>query len=185
MRTLSHDDDDEACIRIGDKYQAHIPSVSSILDSIDEDDFPDNCDECLWDPADSFDDKGGFDKVDSYVDGGKKLGWPEYESLTVLHACRGDMEKAKDYLDQLEPETVIDMWSAEDRATFESGFSIFGKNFLKINTWLKHKTVPDLVEFYYYLKSKSEINSPRIRPHTILHNVGNGLHQITPSSCQL
>jgi len=102
----------------------------------------------------------------------KKLGWAEYDALTILHACGGDEEKAKTYLNTLEPKSVTDYWSDEDRATFESGFGLFGKNFTKINTWLKHKTVPDLVELYYYLKSKSEMHSPRLQPHTIPHNVG-------------
>ena len=48
MRALSHDDDDdEACIRIGKNYQAHIPSI---LDDLDDEPGPGSIDECVWNP---------------------------------------------------------------------------------------------------------------------------------------
>merc|ERR1712130_849284 len=152
MRSASRDDDDEACIRIGEKYQALIPDVSDEVETDVE------VEQCIWNPTDCAD-----EALESFLTGSKKLDWPEYQSLSLLHFCQGDTDKATEYVESLEPESISDLWSDEDRATFESGFSIFGKNFFKIGNWLKHKSVGDIVEFYYYLKSKSELKSPRTK----------------------
>ncbi|XP_031373694.1 uncharacterized protein LOC116188456 isoform X1 [Punica granatum] len=45
--------------------------------------------------------------------------------------------------------TVINPWTAEERAMFLEKFGKYGKDFRKIATFLKHKTTADCVEFYY------------------------------------
>ncbi|KAL0358676.1 UNVERIFIED_CONTAM: Nuclear receptor corepressor 1 [Sesamum angustifolium] len=45
--------------------------------------------------------------------------------------------------------SLINPWTAEEREIFIDKLAIFGKNFMKIASFLQRKTVADCVEFYY------------------------------------
>ena len=68
-------------------------------------------------------------------------------------------------------------WTVDDNATFQSAFSLFGKDFGLINKWLPHKTTRELVDFYYWLKSKNQIKSPKVQTST-LNTQNTGEYQI-------
>ncbi|GAB6023568.1 REST corepressor 1 [Chamberlinius hualienensis] len=54
--------------------------------------------------------------------------------------------------------TANQVYKEEDRKLFEEAFNTFGKDFLKIQQKLPHKTTASLVEFYYLWKpSKSHL----------------------------
>lgn len=90
----------------------------------------------------------------------KDLKWPEYPALTLLSALRYDFDAASEYLTSLEFPSPAERWSEEEKRLFLSSFSLYGKNFEKIHVWLKNKTMKELIEFYYFLKSKKQIISP-------------------------
>merc|ERR1711970_822495 len=91
------------------------------------------------------------------------LKWPEYPALTLLSALRYDFDAAMEYLDSLEFVSPANRWTEEEKRMFLSSFSLYGKNFEKIHVWLKCKTMKELIEFYYYLKSKKQILSPGLQ----------------------
>ncbi|KAL0452174.1 UNVERIFIED_CONTAM: Nuclear receptor corepressor 1 [Sesamum latifolium] len=45
--------------------------------------------------------------------------------------------------------SLINPWTAEEREVFIDKLAIFGKNFMKIASFLQRKTVADCIEFYY------------------------------------
>lgn len=94
--------------------------------------------------------------------------WPEYPALTLLSALRYDFDAASEYLTSLEFPSPSERWTEEEKRLFLSSFSLYGKNFEKIHVWLKNKTMKELIEFYYFLKSKKQIISPglqQVRDH--------------------
>ena len=44
---------------------------------------------------------------------------------------------------------VMNPWSAEERKTFLEKYALLGKDFRKIASFLKYKSVADCIEFYY------------------------------------
>ena len=69
--------------------------------------------------------------------------------------------KSMEYIAQYEPDNLQNIWSEEDKCLFQSAFAHYGKNFHKIQSWLPDKTINDLVEFYYDLKARLELTSPK------------------------
>ncbi|XP_024959161.1 uncharacterized protein LOC112500097 isoform X1 [Cynara cardunculus var. scolymus] len=50
--------------------------------------------------------------------------------------------------------SIVNPWTIEEKEIFLDKYSLFGKNFRKIASFLEHKTIADCVEFYYkYHKS--------------------------------
>ncbi|KAI3520108.1 hypothetical protein L1887_09332 [Cichorium endivia] len=45
--------------------------------------------------------------------------------------------------------SLVNFWTSEEKETFLENFSLFGKDFRKIASFLPRKTVADCVEFYY------------------------------------
>jgi len=141
----------EGSIRIGNEYQVtQIPNKQNDYDESIQG-------KCLWDPLTVKDDEIGLEK---YLSKSKDLNWPEYPALTLLSALRYDFDAASEYLDSLEYVAPADRWTEEEKRLFLSSFSLYGKNFEKIHVWLKNKTMKELIEFYYFLKSKKQIISP-------------------------
>ena len=75
----------------------------------------------------------------------------------MLAELEYDQSKALEKIDDFEYVNIDERWSGEDRLIFQSVFGMFGKNFEKIHCWLEHKTMKELVEFYYHLKSTKQI----------------------------
>ena len=98
--------------------------------------------------------------LEKYLSKTKDLKWPEYPALTLLSALRYDFDAASEYLTSLEFPSPAKRWTEEEKRLFLSSFSLYGKNFEKIHVWLKNKTMKELIEFYYFLKSKKQIISP-------------------------
>ena len=98
--------------------------------------------------------------LEKYLSKTKDLKWPEYPALTLLSALRYDFDAASEYLSSLEFPSPAERWTEEEKRLFLSSFGLYGKNFEKIHVWLKNKTMKELIEFYYYLKSKKQIISP-------------------------
>jgi len=137
----------EGTIRIGPKYQCdHLPRVG-ITESGDNDEPS----KCFWTPGQVKDGCAEF------VERASELGWPQYAALSLLAELEYDQSKALEKLDEFEFVNIDERWSGEDRLIFQSVFGMFGKNFEKIHCWLEHKTMKELVEFYYHLKSTKQI----------------------------
>ena len=98
--------------------------------------------------------------LEKYLSKTKDLKWPEYPALTLLSALRYDFDAASEYLTSLEFPSPAERWTEEEKRLFLSSFGLYGKNFEKIHVWLKNKTMKELIEFYYFLKSKKQIISP-------------------------
>lgn len=45
--------------------------------------------------------------------------------------------------------SVVNAWSAEEKEIFLNKYSLFGKNFKKISSFLQRRSIADCVEFYY------------------------------------
>ncbi|CAH8601403.1 unnamed protein product [Heterobilharzia americana] len=80
------------------------------------------------------------------------------EALFLLMRCDYDVEEA---LQRLQSKAVLpsevpgylDSWSEPDCTAFEKSFAIYGKDFRQIReTRLRHKTVSELIHFYYLWK---------------------------------
>jgi len=135
----------EGTIRLGENFQvAQLPKLG------DEDHQDESM--CFWEPS----------KMDSedYLQTATKLHWPQYAALTLLSSVGYDTEKAVKYLNEFEFETIDQRWTSEDKLVFQSVFSLFGKNFEKIRCWLPGKSMKELVEYYYHLKSRKQIINP-------------------------
>ena len=74
------------------------------------------------------------------------------------------------YLEEFEYESIDEKWSSEDKMLFQTVFSLYGKNFEKVRCWLGHKSIKELVEYYYFLKSKKQIVSPGNMIDQIIHS---------------
>ena len=79
-----------------------------------------------------------------------------------------DRTKAEEYLEELEFETVDQKWSPDDQLVFQSVFGLYGKNFEKIRCWLPEKSMRELIEYYYHLKSRKQIISPEYKEEQTL-----------------
>ncbi|KAK9061244.1 hypothetical protein SSX86_018424 [Deinandra increscens subsp. villosa] len=62
----------------------------------------------------------------------------------------------EDPIDVEKQRSVVKPWAEEDKQMFLDKYALFGKNFKKIASFLRNKTVADCVEFYYK-NHKSEI----------------------------
>jgi len=51
-------------------------------------------------------------------------------------------------------------WDLEDRQIFHTAFAQFGKNFEKIQCWLKGKSMKQIIEFYYHSKATGGLTEP-------------------------
>ena len=131
----------EGTIRIGANYQCdQIPTVG-------DDSLPDSA-TCCWMPNQD---------CDEFIDKAGKLGWPQYAALSLLAELDYNQSKTLETLEQFEYVAIDERWSDEDRLIFQSVFGMFGKNFEKIKSWLEHKSMKELVEFYYHLKTTKQI----------------------------
>ncbi|CAL8088213.1 unnamed protein product [Calicophoron daubneyi] len=152
-------------IRVGDDYQARVPSSCSAPDEVT--DSWETCrfenESCkLWQPDKlSEDDVIHFERLFA-----ETLVFPlpnartvdDEEALYLLMRCNYDTDEA---LQRLRFRTVspseipgyLEAWSQADSTAFEKGFALYSKDFRQIReTRLRHKTVGELVHYYYLWK---------------------------------
>ncbi|THD20547.1 Mesoderm induction early response protein 1 [Fasciola hepatica] len=155
-------------IHVGDEYQAYVPSLNSSLSELT--DWWDTRrfeveSSLLWQPGKlSETDVIRFERLfaqsvmfplpsDRTID--------DEEALFMLMRCNFDSDEA---LQRLRFRTVspaeipgyMETWSEADATAFEKGFALYNKDFKQIrDTRLRHKTVADLVHYYYLWKKSA------------------------------
>lgn len=151
-------------VRVGDEYQANVPWTTI------SDDVPDLANSerffiesrLLWEPT-ALTENQVVDYERTYAHTSSSALPSDHtvddeEALFLLMQCNFDTDEA---IQRLQFKTVapvelppfMDSWSEPDCTAFEKGFALCGKDFRQIReTRLKHKTVAELVHFYYLWK---------------------------------
>ncbi|KAF7233075.1 hypothetical protein EG68_09578, partial [Paragonimus skrjabini miyazakii] len=154
-------------IRVGDEYQAHVPPSVLSNSSANISDWWDTKrienDSCrLWQPGKLLEEEVvHFERLFAQT-----VMFPlpnertvdDEEALFLLMRCNYDPDEA---LQRLRFRTVspteipgyMEAWSEADSTAFEKGFALYNKDFRQIReTRLRHKTVGELVHYYYLWK---------------------------------
>ncbi|KAA3672947.1 uncharacterized protein DEA37_0011510, partial [Paragonimus westermani] len=154
-------------IRVGDEYQAHVPSSILSNPPTNISDWWDTKrienDSCrLWQPGKLLEEEVvHFERLFAQT-----VMFPlpnertmdDEEALFLLMRCNYDLDEA---LQRLRFRTVspteipgyMEAWSEADSTAFEKGFALYNKDFRQIReTRLRHKTVGELVHYYYLWK---------------------------------
>ncbi|GFY78426.1 REST corepressor 3 [Trichonephila inaurata madagascariensis] len=137
-------------IKVGPEHQADIPNL------IPEELCPKSENEkatLVWAPCSTIDDKILVD----YVNETEKLGYTQEQSLGVLFWNANDLEKTRADISVYGP--IPDFWSKEDKALFEEGIKIYGKNFSMIRRMLPDKPMKSVIEYYYSWKKTRHYTS--------------------------
>lgn len=138
-------------MRVGEMYQAQIPSISKTLTS----DFYANdviCRETLlWKP-----DNQSADAVTKYLEFAEKFHkYNEEQALQFLCFHQMDVERAKKELKNQIP--CPDAWTDEEKCLFEQALRWIGKDFAGIQKVFPHKTISEIIKYFYLWKNKSKL----------------------------
>lgn len=136
------DSDQDSGMRIGEEYQAEIPSCDP------NQKFDSKADAMLvWAPNVEMSDA----KVDEYINMAKeKHGYNTEQALGMLFWHKHNIERALADLANFTP--FPDEWTVEDKVLFEQAFSFHGKSFHRIRQMLPDKSISSLVKYFYSWK---------------------------------
>ncbi|GFV53455.1 REST corepressor [Trichonephila clavipes] len=149
-------------VKVGSKYQAVIPNL--IPEGLQRNDESED-ERLIWSPCCTIDDE----KLADYVNETKeKFEYSQEQSLGILFANGYDLQKAREDVLKYEPRPV--KWSIEDKALFEEGFNLHGKNFDMICKMLPDKPMKSVIEYYYSWKKTRHHTSLLDKRESYLHS---------------
>lgn len=125
--------------------------------------------------------QGTYLRMPSMLLGGKERAFHRFVTNNGL---------VEDPLTAEQERKIMNLWSVEEKNVFLDKFSLFGKDFRKISSFLELKTVADCVEFYYRNR-KSEDFERVCRRHKLKkrrdysHTSGHYLGTTTSANCRL
>lgn len=145
--TLSQESSSDKRVQVGDDYQVAVPkllgehTLSGYLETADP------C-EPIWSP---FAHNLTTEEVEEYLKSTvEPNGINEEQALAMLTYHNFNLSKARDELKKYCP--IETHWSEKDRISFENAFKLQGKNFSKLQQAVPHKSVDEVVFFYYSWK---------------------------------
>ena len=92
--------------------------------------------------------------VNDYLQGISKFGhFTEEQALAMLTFHNFDIKLATEDLKKYRP--IDNKWCDNDRVAFENAFKLHGKNFSKLQEAVNHRSLADVISFYYRWKKQS------------------------------
>lgn len=139
-------------IRQGEQYQCSVESLEewgARYESRTVSQSPDR-DICVWC---SPDENANNAEIDAYLSMAHTVHEAEAdEALYILQSCHYDIATARK---QLSKRTLLkQVWSDDDVSLFLRSFRKHGKKFREIRRWMPHKSMPEIINFYYDNKKR-------------------------------
>ncbi|KHN70798.1 REST corepressor 1 [Toxocara canis] len=139
-------------IRQGEEYQCSVEGLDeweARRETRKECQSPDR-DICVW----RFPDKGADEaEIDAYLCLAHEVHETEAdEALYILQSCAYSTSAALKEL--MKCTTVKEIWSDDDISLFLRSFRKHGKKFREIRRWMPHKSMADIINFYYDNKKR-------------------------------
>ncbi|VDN56729.1 unnamed protein product [Dracunculus medinensis] len=145
-------------IREGQEYQCPVVSLedwkeATVSDSLKNYELVDP-DVCVWKPTDSLSDQELNDYLSIAL---SKFDTQLEQAMYILFNVNYCVKAAIEHLAKYR--VLKEEWSDNEISIFKQSLQNYGKNFRRIKKLLRHRTMRDIVHFYYFNKKKMNFRS--------------------------